>query len=119
MSIYTFDTAAVLTVNANSAGGPDLDVTGHSDRHPAPNNLSIILNVTAASGTTPSLTVEVQWSNDGTTFFSASTPDAFTAITAVGTALKPFQVKGRFARLKYTVTGTTPSFTLTATGYAA
>jgi hypothetical protein len=52
------------------------------------------------------------------TFVSATTADTFAALTAVGSALIVFTVKGRFARLKYTVTGTTPSFTLTNTGFA-
>jgi hypothetical protein len=77
-----------------------------------------MLQATAVSGTTPSLTAEVQWSNDGVTFVSATTADTFAALTAVGSALIVFTVKGRFARLKYTVTGTTPSFTLTNTGFA-
>jgi hypothetical protein len=117
--LINFDTAAVVTVSGNSAGAPELANIGHSDRDPAPFNLSVLINATAVSGTTPNLVAEVVWSHDGTNFFSAATPDTFTAITAVGGVVKQFPVKGRFARIKYTVTGTTPSFTLTVTGYAA
>lgn len=119
MATYTFDTAAVYTANGNSSSSPELSSPSHTLRHNDPNNLAVLLNVTAATGTSPSLTVEVQWSNDGTTFASAATPDTFTAITATGAVVKSFPVKGRFCRLKYTITGTTPSFTLTATGYAS
>lgn len=80
-------------------------------------NLSVILNFTAVTGTTPSLTASVEWSNDGTNFVAASTPDSFTAITAAGSALKQFTVKGAYFRVVYTVTGTTPSFTGTASAF--
>lgn len=114
----TFQAAATpVTASGNSsvvdlAGGPA------NLRH-APATLSVLLHAGSVTGTTPSLTVEVQWSNDGTTFVSATTPDNFTAITAAGSALKSFTAKARYARLLYTVTGTTPSFALDATAYAA
>lgn len=118
MTILTFDTAVVKTATGNS-NPADLANPSHSARNPDPNNLSVILNVSAVSGTTPSLTAEVQWSNDNVTYASAATPDVFTAITANGVVVKSFQVKARFARLVYTITGTTPSFTMTNTGYTA
>lgn len=118
-ALLNFDTGAVVTANGNSAGAPEITAIPDSLADINPNNLSVLLNVTAVSGTTPNLTVEVQWSHDGTNYASAATPDTFTAITAVGKVVKSFQVKGRFARLAYTVTGTTPSFTLTASGYCA
>jgi hypothetical protein len=114
-----FDTGVVLTVSGNSANAPEIASIPDALDDVNPNNLSVLLNCTAASGTTPSLTVEVQWSHDGTNFASAATPDTFTAITVAGKVVKSFQVKGRFARLAYVITGTTPSFTLTASGYAA
>jgi hypothetical protein len=84
--------------------------------HPAAEWLSLIVSVTAVSGTTPSATFSVQWSNDGTIWADAETPDAFTALTATGVKAKTFQVKGEFARLVWTISGTTPSFTFSATG---
>lgn len=109
----------MLTVSGNSTNNPDLARSHYKPANPDTSNLSVLVNATAVSGTTPSLTVEVVWSHDGTTFASAATPDTFTAITATGAVVKQFPVKGRYARLKYTITGTTPSFTVTATGYAA
>lgn len=109
----------MLTVSGNSLYAPDLARSTYKQQSPDPNNLSVNVNVTAASGTTPSLTIEVVWSQDGTNFASAATPDVFTAITAAGAVVKSFPVKGRYARLKYTITGTTPSFTATITAYAA
>jgi hypothetical protein len=78
------------------------------------NDISVMLDVTAVSGTSPSMTVSVQWSNDGVTWFNADPADAFTAITAAGKVVKWFTVKGLYARLNYAITGTTPSFTFAA-----
>lgn len=83
------------------------------------NVLNILAAVTAVSGTSPSMTLSVQWSNDaGTTWFDADPADAFTAITATGNKVKQVTVKAPAFRVLYTITGTTPSFTfsLTATG---
>lgn len=80
--------------------------------------IGVQVNVTAVSGTTPSLTVELQWSNDGVNFASVQgSADIFTAVTAAGNVNKQFIVKGRYAQLKYTVSGTTPSFTLGSFAY--
>lgn len=76
--------------------------------------LSVMLDVTAVTGTSPSMTVNVEWSNDGQTWFVADPEDAFTAITAASKKVKQFQVKGLYARLNCTITGTTPSFTFAA-----
>lgn len=76
--------------------------------------LVVLLDVTAVSGTSPSMTVSVQWSHDNVTWFDADPADQFTAITAVGKKTKDFTVKGLYARLNYTITGTTPSFTFAA-----
>lgn len=75
--------------------------------------LALLVNVTAASGTTPTLDLSVQWSADGTTFFAAQPADAFTQITTTGGAAKVFDVKAAFYRLLWTIGGTTPSFTFT------
>ena len=91
--------------------------TGQSNAFSVGNQdfLSVLVDVTAASGTGPSLTVNVEWSHDGTNWFTADPADAFTALTAAGKRTKVFQVKGLVARLNYTIAGTTPSFTFSAT----
>lgn len=76
--------------------------------------ISVMLNVTAVSGTTPSMTVNVEWSHDNLTWFSADPADVFTAITAAATKTKIFDVKGLYCRLNCTISGTTPSFTFAA-----
>jgi hypothetical protein len=84
----------------------------------AGSQLSLLLNVTAASGTTPSMTVSVQWSDDGgTTWADADTADAFQAITAAKVTVKAFQVRAPMYRLAWAITGTTPSFTFTALAF--
>lgn len=76
--------------------------------------IGVIVDVTAVSGTSPSCTFTVEWSNDGTNWAQGDTADTFTAITAAGKKAKAFQVKGLQARLVWTITGTTPSFTFSA-----
>lgn len=120
MTAYAFEyTGTVISASGNSTNVADcVNPAAFPDGKFTPQNLSILVRVTAVSGTTPSLTIEVVWSNDGTNFVSAATPDTFTAITAAGSVVKTFQVKARFARLKYTVTGTTPTETVDITALA-
>lgn len=80
--------------------------------------VALLVDVTAASGTTPSLTVSVQWSHDGATWSAADPVDGMTAITAVNRAVKSFTVKGLYARAEWTIAGTTPSFTFSVSAYA-
>lgn len=69
-------------------------------------------NVTAASGTTPTLDVKVQLSHDGTTWHDEGT--AFTQATAATTpAVKKLTNFGAYLRYVWTIAGTTPSFTFT------
>jgi hypothetical protein len=74
--------------------------------------LSLLVNVSSVSGTTPSLALSVEWSMDGgTTFAAADVADTFTAITAAKTVVGRFAVKAPIYRVVWTITGTTPSFT--------
>lgn len=85
-------------------------------------SLYVTVAVTAASGTTPTLTVVVESSQDGTTWTELATvgsngyaagsvvgtaPDNFTA-AATATAYVP---RGQLVRAKSVIAGTTPSFT--------
>ena len=80
-------------------------------------NVVVHAFVTAASGTTPSMVLSVEWSDDGSTWMVSDPSDAFTAITTTGNTAKTFTRKARFARLRWTLTGTTPSFTFSAGAY--
>jgi hypothetical protein len=74
--------------------------------------LDLEVNVSAVSGTSPSMTLSVLWSDDGTNFGAPDGGgDTFTAITAAGTVVKQVQVKGLYAQIAWAITGTTPSFT--------
>ena len=91
--------------------------------------LFVWVNVTAVSGTTPTLTVRVQWSPDGgTTWLDLDTTNAQTAsitgVTAAVLRIYPGIATAANAalnaplprtwRLAWTVGGTTPSFTFAA-----
>lgn len=78
--------------------------------------LRVDVVVSAASGATPSNTISVETSKDGSTGWVAIA--AFTAITAAGSARKVFAGCDRFVRIVETITGTTPSFTRTISAEA-
>lgn len=76
----------------------------------------LALKVTAASGTTPSLTVNVQTSSDGGVTDSWRTAGTFGAVTATGTVHIDCNID-RFVRLQWGApSGTTPSFTVGVSG---
>lgn len=77
--------------------------------------LRLFLDVTAASGTTPTLDVTVEGSRDGSTWYTLGT---FAQKTAVSTERKSFPCD-RFVRTRRVIGGTTPSFTYSITGEAA
>lgn len=82
-------------------------------------SIGITLALTTMTGTSPSLTLEVQWSMDGATWASSEPPDVFNALTAApSTVVKRFDVKALYFRVAITVTGTnSPTFTGTANAY--
>lgn len=70
------------------------------------------VEVTAVSGTSPSMTLSIQWSDDGTNFGNVDgATDAFAAITATGNVVKSMPVRAPYMQFTWTITGTTPSFT--------
>lgn len=88
--------------------------TGVSGTLDAPSEAATVLafDCTAVSGTSPTCTLSVEWSQDGgTTFCVADTADAFTEITAAASKVKAFTTKGNAYRVRWTIGGTTPSFT--------
>jgi hypothetical protein len=73
--------------------------------------LRLQLNVTAASGTTPTLNVIVEDTFDGTTFNTVGTFAQKTAVSReVINITTPFTDR---LRVTWTIAGTTPSFTFT------
>jgi hypothetical protein len=95
--------------------------TGNSGQlsHADANTISLLLNVTAVSGT-PSMVLSVEWSTDGTNFAKVdTTPDVFAAVTAAGAVVKQFPTKAPYYRVVWTISGGTPSVTFTVDEYAA
>ena len=103
---YTLHNGAVTATGASSTVVP------------TPVGTTVAVNILAlvVSGTTPSATFEIQWSNDGTNWCVADgSTDSFAAITAVKNVAKNVTVKGGMMRLAWTVSGTSPSFNINAT----
>ena len=115
------DTSAARTTTGNGATGINYNHDG----------AYVLVNVSAVSGTTPTMTVRVQGTVDGTNWFdldatNASTPSITATgqyyirmypgyVNAVGTANVALP---RSWRLAWTIGGTTPSFTFsTAVSY--
>jgi hypothetical protein len=99
------------------AGGTTVTAGGNSPARAMPDQdtLRLTLDVTAATGTTPSITVTLQHSHDGTTWTNHS---AFAAKTTAASERKVFAGIDNYVRLTWTVSGTTPSFTFGVTGTA-
>lgn len=75
----------------------------------------LLLDVTARTGTTPTLDVTIQTSFDGVTWRTAGT---FTQATATGQQRISCMLD-RYVRAIWTIGGTTPSFTFSIAGEAA
>lgn len=108
-AVATIQAAAAQTASNNSSS-----YTGATTMREA----NITLNCTAASGTTPTLNVSIQASDDsGTTWYplyypNTTTPVAFTQLTAAGTQM--LSIAGNLStaiRAVSVIAGTTPSFT--------
>jgi hypothetical protein len=78
--------------------------------------LSLLLAVSAASGTSPSLTLTVQTSNDDGNTDPWRNVGSFPAQTAAGSVRQSFAGLDRWVRLSWAITGTSPSFTFTTSG---
>lgn len=108
----TLDVSALdpqtLTVTTN---GPAIEV---GDRGSA----NLELDVTAASGTTPTADVKIQTSKDGSGSGLGAWRDvaSFAQATGVTSERKSFAGLDRFIRTVVTIGGTTPSFTLSVSG---
>lgn len=70
----------------------------------------LMVHATVVSGTTPSLAVSMEESNDGTTWTAVPQSTA-AAVIAVGNSIANAQTTKQFVRVIAVITGTTPSFT--------
>ena len=74
---------------------------------PGRTKLNILVDVTVALGSSPTLDLTVEWSSDeGVTWFLADTADAMTQITAAGKFVKQFNIKAEHFRVRWTLAGT-------------
>ena len=103
----------ILSSAARTATGQSASVTVPDWQPADPRSVSIFVNVTAQSGTTPTLDIAVQWSVDGTNWYPVDgTADSISQYAAVtGLKAKQFTVKGPYYRISYVIAGTTPSYT--------
>lgn len=85
--------------------------TGQGSSTPTTDQAQVAkLDVTAASGTTPNLTVVVEESPNGSTGWT--THSSFTAKTGTGSQVIELRKRSQpFLRASWTITGGTPSFT--------
>lgn len=105
---------AIAASAARTTSGSSAAITSPSSQSSA-----IHVDVTAVTGTSPTLDLTVEWSNDGTTWVKAEPAESFTQITAAKTAVKAVVLKGAYFRLVWTLTGTTPSFTFSSSLWVA
>jgi hypothetical protein len=105
----------MMSIQVTELASAARTTTGQSVGSAMPNEyeeLNVYLNVTAVSGTTPSMTVTYQCSPDGTNWYDHTSGSAITA--AANQLIKVNANIGKFGRLSYVISGTTPSFTFSA-----
>jgi hypothetical protein len=78
--------------------------------------ISVGVTVSAVGGTNPQAVFQVQWSFDGDvwTDVGADPEDIICTLTAAGSRVKRIPVKATYWRLGAVISGTNPSFTVTA-----
>lgn len=103
MAATTLVASAAHTITGSSAAIP----VGSGSA-----SLEVELEVTAVSGTTPTLALSISWSDDGTNFgANDGAADTFASVTAVGNVVKTIPVRAPYMQLTWTLGGTSPSFT--------
>jgi len=103
--------APLLPSAARTASG-----TGDTYEMGDMSTLRLKLDVTAASGSSPTLDVTIETSPDGASDWQ--TVATFAQKTAISYERNAFPGCDRFVRVKYTIGGSTPSFTFSVTGEA-
>ena len=90
----------VLASGAQTATGQTPAITGANDDG---QYVCLLVSVTAASGTTPTLDLKVQWSPDGTNWADPETAQTFTQITGAKNTVQRFPTLAQFYRVAYTI----------------
>lgn len=99
--------AAARTATANGTGA---DLKTYAAPGPGSQQMKAIITCGTAAGTTPTLDVKLQESDDNSTFTDISGA-TFTQLTAAGSEEIEFQTNKRYVRAVATIAGTSPSFT--------
>lgn len=76
--------------------------------------MSVNVNITAVSGTSPTATFRIQWSYDNEFWAEAQPQDVLGTATAPANVIERFPIKAPYWRLAVVVGGTNPVFTCTA-----
>ena len=110
----------VYSAQARTAGSTSASIDRQS--YGRAQTFTYILSVGTVSGTTPSMTVTIQDSDDGTTFANVTAVtgvnEVFTPTTAAAFKLATVKRVRRFQRVVVAMTGTTPSFTFSLVAVA-
>lgn len=119
----TLKSSAAVTATGTTTGVDLLKIAQATDSRHKGTLVAIYLDITAASGTSPTFDLKVQCSPNNTTWYdpasTAANRDsfAFAQKTAAGTDVKIIpDMPCRYVRLSYTVGGTSPSFTFSVVG---
>ncbi len=107
-----FDAAA----RTASANGSAVDLLGYVN--PGVKDMLAYLNVGAVSGTTPTLDLKLQESDDGSTGWTDISGAVFTQATSATSETIKAKVFKRYIRAVATIAGTAPSFTFAVVGLA-
>ena len=113
--VTTVITEAAVIVDGNSATVPIAPTDWRKEVGPrAQTELVLFLDITAHSGTSPTLDITVEWSMDDTKFAIPAVAQAFAQVLEVDLAqVLVVPVLGSSYRLVYDIEGTTPSYTFT------
>jgi hypothetical protein len=95
----------------SAARGTGTHTSSSIDSGPGVSDILVMVHVTAASGTTPTLAVSIEQSNDGSSWAAVTGGATAVNLTAAGNATINAAIPQRFVRVVATVGGTTPSFT--------
>lgn len=108
------ESAARTATRTDYLGGDPTSGTSKNGQLVGAEALTVVVAVSAQSGTTPTLDVVLHGSVDGTNWFVLATVAQFAAATGVKTADKAaITVVPPFIKAVSTIAGTTPSFTYT------
>jgi hypothetical protein len=109
-TLSEFDVKVLLGAGARTASANGTGVDLQPLTHPGGRNMKAFLDVAAASGTSPTLDVKMQESDDNSSF-SDIAGATFTQATAAGQQQIHFHTTKRYVRAVAAIGGTTPSFT--------